>query len=84
MDQMQKFAHGVETKFYRMIQDVSSKPLLVPLIYAVEDFSSENPVIVMEDYSDCTTTDPIEGFSEKQVGVFSLVRAMLCIRNQGP
>ncbi|KHJ80485.1 hypothetical protein OESDEN_19840 [Oesophagostomum dentatum] len=64
---MQKSMHNTETRFYRVVQYEDPKPLLVPVIYAAEDCSSEQPVIVMQDYRDCHVADHRKGFSEKQL-----------------
>lgn len=44
-----------------------TKLSLAPEIYAAEDYDSEQPVIVMEDYCNCFVMDTVDGFSEKQV-----------------
>ncbi|KHJ94421.1 hypothetical protein OESDEN_05652 [Oesophagostomum dentatum] len=72
---MQKSMHNTETRFYRVVQYEDPKPLLVPVIYAAEDCSSKQPVIVMQDYRDCHVADHKKGFSEKQVQLVLLTES---------
>ncbi|RCN49833.1 hypothetical protein ANCCAN_04076 [Ancylostoma caninum] len=62
-----RISHTLETKFYRLMQDEKQKSLLVPKIYVAEGYDSEQPVIVMEDYRNCSVMDVVDGFSEKQL-----------------
>ncbi|KIH55321.1 hypothetical protein ANCDUO_14523, partial [Ancylostoma duodenale] len=62
-----KVSHALETKFYRLLEGEKQKSLLVPTIYAAEGYDSIQPVIVMEDYRNCSVVDLVDGFSEKQV-----------------
>ncbi|EYC02560.1 hypothetical protein Y032_0099g3181 [Ancylostoma ceylanicum] len=66
-DSFLKASHGLEANFYRLIQEEKQKRLLVPIIYASEDFSAEQPVIVMQDYRNCFLTDLVKGLTEKQL-----------------
>ncbi|KHJ94418.1 hypothetical protein OESDEN_05649 [Oesophagostomum dentatum] len=77
MDLMQKTMHGTETKFYRLMQAVDHEPLLVPIIYAAIDCTSEDPVIVMEDYHDCFVVKNTGAFTEKQVSSYPFYKLFL-------
>ncbi|KIH60694.1 hypothetical protein ANCDUO_09044 [Ancylostoma duodenale] len=66
-DTFLKASHGLESKFYRLMQDEKPKNLLVPTIYASEGFDSQQPVIVMQDYRNCFLVDLVKGLSEKQL-----------------
>ncbi|EYC02563.1 hypothetical protein Y032_0099g3182 [Ancylostoma ceylanicum] len=68
---LEKIVHGLETKFYRLMDKEKPKRLLVPTMYAAEDYDSEQPVIVMEDYCNCFSVDLMVGFSEKQLFVIA-------------
>ncbi|EYC02554.1 hypothetical protein Y032_0099g3179 [Ancylostoma ceylanicum] len=66
-DSFGKISHTLETKCYRLLQDVKQKSILVPTIYAADGYDSEQPVIVIEDFRNCSIVDMVDGFSEKQL-----------------
>ncbi|RCN49828.1 hypothetical protein ANCCAN_04071 [Ancylostoma caninum] len=74
-DSLEKIVHGLEIKFYRLIQDEKPKRLLVPALYAAEDYDSKQPVIVMEDYQNCFSVDLKLFFIAEQIAhlqIFSI------------
>ncbi|RCN49831.1 hypothetical protein ANCCAN_04074 [Ancylostoma caninum] len=80
-----RISHTLETKFYRFLQNEKQKSLLAPMIYVAEGYDSEQPVIVMEDYRNCSVMDVVDGFSEKQLfAVFEQIANLqaLSIRNK--
>ncbi|GMS78754.1 hypothetical protein PENTCL1PPCAC_929, partial [Pristionchus entomophagus] len=64
---VQDMCHAHESQIYALFNENYPAPCPIPKAYAVFGLDHEHPAIVMEDITEATITDIVDGWTEKQL-----------------